>query len=594
MPTFEITSPDGKKYQVTAPEGATQEEIIGRIKAHQVAGDISQGGKSTLKILDDAVRAIARGITFGYADELAAKMDELTGRGGSYEENLKREQQKTSQIPTAIRVPGEIAGAIGGAVAAAPVTGAVGAATGLSRLPAAAKLIGAGAAGGAVYGSEEAGPGARLGGAAEGGLVGAATGGLLAGGGRVVQHVVNPAARAEAELARAVRRDAGQGGSPVVPGATMADVGGENVKGLLERVAQTPGAGRSQVVPFLTERQQGQMDRIADELSALTGSKRSAIKAVDETIAQRAKDATPLYQAAYQAGDRAIWSPGLERLSSSPTVQSAMRGAIRKWQDNAVADGFGAMNPSSVERGGQIVFGKSVPAFPNLQFWDYTKRAITDAIGQAKKSGLNDKARVLTKLDNAIRDELDRAVPEYAAARQAWAGPTKYLDAIEAGKEILSAKVGAEELSGNFAKLSPSEKEAFRIGAVSAIRARMGNDPAKLGDMTKYLRSPEVRAKVAAIMPSPQAAAAWERRLNFEVGSSELVGRGLRGSQTFRRLMEAQDANSLTGDLIMAAFGGKPPLELMSKLTFGLYGKARDTLRSRTDAELARRLLGAP
>jgi hypothetical protein len=54
--------------------------------------------------------------------------------------------------------------------------------------------------------------------------------------------------------------------------ATLADAGGENVKGLLERVAQTPGAGRTIVVPALTERQQGQMGRIVGDLGELTGT----------------------------------------------------------------------------------------------------------------------------------------------------------------------------------------------------------------------------------------------------------------------------------------------------------------------------------
>lgn len=37
MPTFVITTPDGKKLQITAPEGATQEQVLARVKAHQAA-----------------------------------------------------------------------------------------------------------------------------------------------------------------------------------------------------------------------------------------------------------------------------------------------------------------------------------------------------------------------------------------------------------------------------------------------------------------------------------------------------------------------------------------------------------------------------
>ena len=28
MPTYEITSPDGRRFQVTAPEGATQDQVL--------------------------------------------------------------------------------------------------------------------------------------------------------------------------------------------------------------------------------------------------------------------------------------------------------------------------------------------------------------------------------------------------------------------------------------------------------------------------------------------------------------------------------------------------------------------------------------
>lgn len=80
--------------------------------------------KGVLGYVDDAVRAIASGATFGWADELAAKADELTGRGGSYEENLKRERARDAGIPSAIKIPGEIAGAVGSTLVALPLAAA--------------------------------------------------------------------------------------------------------------------------------------------------------------------------------------------------------------------------------------------------------------------------------------------------------------------------------------------------------------------------------------------------------------------------------------------------------------------------------------
>ena len=80
----------------------------------------------------------------------------------------------------------------------------------------------------------------------------------------------------------------------VRPNATVADVGGENVRGLVERVAQTPGAGRTNVIPRLTERQQQQLQRVSTDLEGLTGARQTAVAATQETMAARAEAATPL------------------------------------------------------------------------------------------------------------------------------------------------------------------------------------------------------------------------------------------------------------------------------------------------------------
>jgi hypothetical protein len=87
--------------------------------------------------------------------------------------------------------------------------------------------------------------------------------------------------------------------------STLADVGGENVRGLMERVSQTPGAGRTVATPFLETRQVQQASRIADDLSELAGTKKSAFEAVTQTMAQRASEGKPLYQKAMDYNARA-------------------------------------------------------------------------------------------------------------------------------------------------------------------------------------------------------------------------------------------------------------------------------------------------
>jgi hypothetical protein len=188
---------------------------------------------------------------------------------------------------------------------------------------------------------------------------------------------------------------------------------------------------------------------------------------------------------------------------------------------------------------------------------------------------------------------VDVANPDYAAARNAWAGPSKFLDAIDYGKSILDKKLTSVEFAQRMAKATDADKEGIRLGAIAAIRAKMGNDPAKLADMTKYLRADEMQAKVASIMPTPDAAESWLRRLEFETTLSELTGRSLGNSATARRLAEKSDADNIVGDLVMDAISGAPTASLWRSIVQAGPRKLRDTWRSRTDAKLADILLEA-
>ncbi len=357
---------------------------------------------------------------------------------------------------------------------------------------------------------------------------------------------------------------------------TVADVGGENVRGLVEPVAQTPGAGRTTVKPFLEARQVEQADRIADDLSQLTGTKQSAFQAMTATMAARQQQGRPLYDAAMNFNARADAD------------------LVKAW-DEATSTGWGAsiLKSSTLRRNMQSEFGiKDIADAPLMTLIDSWKKAADDMVGAAIRAGDKNKARVISETRDSVLDVVKERNPAYQQALSAWAGKSKYL---EAGKGILSSKLGAEELRANFAKLGASEKEAFRIGAVSAIMSKIRNDPAKLPDFTKYLSSREVRDKLAAIMPSPAAAAAWTQRLDFEIKSSELVRKSLGNSATARRLAEAGGASGLVGEMALDTVLTGSPAGTMFRRAMSVAGqKVRDTFRSRTDAALARMLTGSP
>lgn len=153
------------------------------------------------------------------------------------------------------------------------------------------------------------------------------------------------------------------------------------------------------------------------------------------------KAAKPLYDAAFEEGDKAIWSPKMELLSGSKAVKNAMTQAVDEWGDDAIADGFGAANPRAIVEGDILKFRTGgMPAYPNLQFWDYTKRNLDRAANIAASAGDNAKARTLGNIARQLRTELDEIVPgKYAQARKAYGTGAENLEtAMESALGILA------------------------------------------------------------------------------------------------------------------------------------------------------------
>lgn len=355
------------------------------------------------------------------------------------------------------------------------------------------------------------------------------------------------------------------------PGATIADVAGENVRGLVERVAQTPGAGRTVVNPALTARQQQQMARVTNDLTGLTGTRQSAAQAIEDTMAARSSAADPLYKTAMDFNARDV-----------PEI-------MRAWTNETSAGwGKAMLNSGDFRRNLQTEYGiADATNSPMMKVIDAWKKVVDGKIGEAVRAGNNNRARILRDMRDRVVGVVDEHNPAYAEARNAWAGPSQYIDAVNDGKGILSKTLTADELRATLRDMTDAQREAYRIGAVAAIRGKMGSDPAKMGDMTKYLRSPEMREKIAALMPTPEAAAAWQRRLDYEIRSSELTNMALRGSPTARRLAERQDAEDLVGDLVWHGLAHMSPKAAFLSFIAGLPARVRDTLRSRTDNLLA-------
>lgn len=115
MPTFEITSPDGRKFRVTAPEGATKEQALARVRAQALpqtdersaAGDffksMPRGALSSITGMGAGMAQTDPGYAFGQA------MSGQTQSPPSGEDITRLiEQNVTGDLPKPQGLPGQI------------------------------------------------------------------------------------------------------------------------------------------------------------------------------------------------------------------------------------------------------------------------------------------------------------------------------------------------------------------------------------------------------------------------------------------------------------------------------------------------------
>lgn len=531
-----------------------------------------------------------------------------------YDATAKRERDLTKKVE-AERPYSSMAGNVAGAVAL-PVGAALQAPTLPARI---ARGAAVGTATGAAYGAGEGeGLTDSLTKAATGGAIGTVAGGLapvalrgIEAAGRGIAQAVEPftnkvrgfadpeaeaARRVTAAIARDYRngdpglagrefREAAQAGQPV----NVMDLGGETTRAVARSAANSSPEARGTLNRAINDRFEGQGDRLTDWLNRTfhypnAHAQQQAIDQVERNVNRAA------YARAYQAGDRDIMSPELERLLGAPAVADAMRSAVERGQNRAITQGFGAFNPRVTIENGVVRFNRGAsgaPAYPNIQLWDYTYRELRDAGQQAFRAGRNEEGGALTNLAQTMRGELDRLVPEYGNARGIAARFFQAENALEAGQNFVAQNFGNREARQAIARMSPQERQLFQDGFVS----RYVETIQKVGDRRNVLNqinnSPAAREKIE-IAIGPQRARELEAFLRVE-GVMDLARNAVQGnSTTARQLIEAGLAGGVTGG---AATGDYSPGSLMTFAVMGAAARgAAGKLNQRIDQRVARQV----
>lgn len=453
---------------------AKAREPGGKMDAHSELGSLIKG---LSRLGYEHLIAPALGVSSG---------DDATKAYRGERDRIREEQQSAETQNPKSFIAGQLAGAV-----ATPAFGAVKGATMAGRIGHAAK---GGAIGGALYGAGEGvSEGQSSGDVAISAAKGAGTGALFGAGGagaldtaakigrrvvNIAKGAVDPEKLASRQLGATLRADIAHGGPGIDPEAAGAagragmplavvDVGGQGTRDLARYAVNHSSEALGDFERLTKDRAIEQHPRIRDTIRRMFGRGLDA-GADQEALKSAARAANrPAYAAAYRAGDRPIWSPELERISASDAVQAALKKAVSTGKDRAIADKFGGFRPGvKVTPDGRVEFPKGprgVPTYPNIQFWDYTQRALSDAAKGLEREH-PDQAGALKGILNDLKEELDRQVPEFGAARRGAAQWFKAEDASEAGRNFISMNADPREARRALSKFSPPERELFARG----------------------------------------------------------------------------------------------------------------------------------
>lgn len=532
------------------------DELSGAYAAGSPVMGLPEGARPRVFGMDFATPAIGAA-RVGY--------DYLTGKRGdatkTYEDarDKAREEIKAAEAQhPGLTLAGNLAGGV-----AVPLGRAAQGATLAQRAAQGAKV-------GAVYGSASGvGAGEDTTGRVIGGVVGGGLGGILGAAAPVaIEGAVRGARSAAAPIANAIRgirdpegeaarrvtlsvqRDitadpaassrltpaefaaSYQSGGP----ATIMDIGGETTRALARSASNTSPEGRQILNQSINDRFEGQAGRVTNWLNDTfnfpnVNAQQQAIDHLASTVNK------PAYARAYQQGDKPIWSPELQRLVGSPDVVAAMKNAAEKGKSRAIVDGFGGFNSSvQISPSGVVQFtsGKNgVPTYPNLQFWDYTKRALDDQAKSLARAGNDSQAGVVKQLAFKLRSELDSHVPNYAQARAGAAHFFGAENALEAGQNFVAQNFQNAAARQQLAKMSPLERQLFQDGFVSRYIDTLN----KVGDRRSVLNqvasSPAAREKLDIAL-GPQRAKELEAGLRTE-GIMDLARKAVQGNSTTAR-----------------------------------------------------------
>lgn len=290
---------------------------------------------------------------------------------------------------------------------------------------------------------------------------------------------------------------------------TLMDLGGKNTKGLAGAVYRAPGQAGTDIENFLTSRNDSASTALATEIQGKV-AKGSTYNVVQDLLDARSNAARPAYDAAEKIGP--VHSDRLQQFLSTPEVQAGLKRGLKLERLNSISENRPFVDSDYAVTGyrngnfDEPIFDK-VPTMKSMIVANEGLGAqIADMInpvtGRPTKDGL-----ALKKFRDSFQSELDRlSGGKYKAARETWSGPSQSMEAVQDGRQHFSRSESNDQLRAEFERLSPADKDFYRLGAAEAKVDAVERAPDASDKSKRVINSERDRKRFNMLFDSPAQA----------------------------------------------------------------------------------------
>ena len=377
--------------------------------------------------------------------------------------------------------------------------------------------------------------------------ISAASGGVLSGAGQGVYNVGSNVAQryipesakdaARIKLAQALQRGSSADGSNTVlnrvqremglnPNASIAQAGGPSALAQLDVLASMPGQAKSLVERRIREQQMFRPERLANAADEALGTQSKGFTAtLDALTAVKKATADPLYKKLENVS-----------LKIDDELQSLIQASRSAHGKAELLTELNRKLPLDISK---LKAGDDVP----LNALDLIKQSLYD-LGESARGEFGkatNTSRAYDDLRVSLTKKLEALSPAdkngsiYRQALDAYAGPSQLGNAVVKGRTAMKQDdIALSDLMGN---MSPSELEAFRIGALQSLKEKVGTEAGQTS-LLKMWKEPATSNRLKEIFGDNYQKFAQDVAKEARLKPLEQVGRG---SGTFSRMAGAED-----------------------------------------------------